>query len=105
MEHFQALQVVALIPALQFWPALEAHAEDPCNQSYQQRQVNDYAPFQNMGELDPCNIHFDEKEYNRTHQHPKATDPVDAIDNALGEMEVKSSPEPQSPASGEVKMP
>ncbi|MCT0200341.1 hypothetical protein KQ313_11705 [Synechococcus sp. CS-1325] len=74
-------------------------------QSVQEKQLYDYGPDQNKGILNTTNPIELMNRIRRGQALDNATDPGDAIDRALRELEVKTVPAGQTPGSAGMKGP
>jgi hypothetical protein len=98
--------IAAVTTAGVAWLAPKARADGlGGGQSVQEKQLYDYGPEQNKGVLGTSNPIELMNRIRRGQALDNATNPGDAVDQALRELEVKSVPGPQTPGSAGVKGP
>jgi hypothetical protein len=107
MARSLALGAAALLAAGASWlvPGARADGFGP-GQSIQEKQIYDYGPTQNKGVLGTSNPIELMNRIRRGQALDNATNPGDAVDQALKELEGKSGPPgPRTPGAAGVKGP
>ena len=98
--------LVGSIGAAGGWMAPPARADGfGSGMSVQEKQIYDYGPDQNKGVLGTSNPIELMNRIRRGQALDNATNPGDAVDQALKELDAKSTPAPQGPGAAGMKGP